>query len=466
MTLLFCLYMILSITKWTVFGEELPSLKVSENGRYFVDQNGKPFFYLADTAWELFHRLNREEADEYLKIRAEQGFTVIHAVLLSEFSGLTVPNAYGDLPLENNDPTKPVEAYFRHVDYIVEKANSLGLVVGMVPTWGDKVNKLWGIGPQIFNEENAFIYGNFLGERYKNKKVLWVNGGDRPGEQKKEIWRQIARGLKAGREGRYLITYHGNGALGKGSSLVFHNEDWLDFNMYYSGHTWAELSYEGITRDYNLRPVKPTVDGEPKYENHPYMDDGSGYHSNPALWDGITRGTPSVIRENAYWNMLAGAAGHVYGCNDIWQYYDMKREPITHANTHWRKAIYFSGAVQMGYMRKLLESRPWYKLVPDQSIIIKGQGRGRDHVQAARADDGSFILAYITLGYPIEIDLNLLSGEKINAYWFDPRKGTWKFIAEYDKKSIQEFNPPRSNPYGDWVLVLDDASKGYETPVN
>src|SRR5687767_16038891 len=77
-------------------------LKVSDNRRYLVDGNGKPFFYLADTAWELFHRLGREEAENYLARRAEQGFTVVQAVALAELDGLGTPNAHGDLPLIEN----------------------------------------------------------------------------------------------------------------------------------------------------------------------------------------------------------------------------------------------------------------------------------------------------------------------------------------------------------------------------
>ncbi|HUX58115.1 MAG TPA: DUF4038 domain-containing protein [Bacteroidales bacterium] len=48
-------------------------LKISENGRYLKTKEGKPFLYLGCTAWELFHRLNREEATEYLKNRADKG---------------------------------------------------------------------------------------------------------------------------------------------------------------------------------------------------------------------------------------------------------------------------------------------------------------------------------------------------------------------------------------------------------
>ena len=56
-------------------------LRVADGGRY-LEYDGEPFFYLGDTAWELFHRLNREEADRYLKNRADKGYTVIQAVAL------------------------------------------------------------------------------------------------------------------------------------------------------------------------------------------------------------------------------------------------------------------------------------------------------------------------------------------------------------------------------------------------
>jgi hypothetical protein len=97
-------------------GQVLGRLKISSNQRYLQFENGQPFFYLGDTAWELFQRLNREEATEYLTNRAHKGFTVIQAVVLAPADGLTVPNAYGQLPFAGADPTKPNETYFQHVD--------------------------------------------------------------------------------------------------------------------------------------------------------------------------------------------------------------------------------------------------------------------------------------------------------------------------------------------------------------
>ena len=100
--------------------------RVSPNGRYLLRQDGKPFFYLGDTAWELFHRLNRDDADRYLRNRAAKGFTVVQAVALSEVDGHIDPNPYGHLPLTDLDPERPAikdgpdNDYWDHVDFIVD----------------------------------------------------------------------------------------------------------------------------------------------------------------------------------------------------------------------------------------------------------------------------------------------------------------------------------------------------------
>jgi hypothetical protein len=182
-------------------------LKVSENKRFLVHEDGTPFFYLGDTAWELFHRLNREEADKYLANRAAKGFTVIQAVALAELDGLHTPNAYGYRPLIEDDPTRPdvkdgpENDYWDQVDYVVKKAESLGLYIGLLPTWGDKWNKRWGIGPEVFTPENAEVYGRWLGRRYKDApNLIWILGGDRPVENDthRQIIRAMARGLAQG----------------------------------------------------------------------------------------------------------------------------------------------------------------------------------------------------------------------------------------------------------------------------
>ena len=274
----------------------LPRLRVSANGRFLERANGRPFFYLGDTAWELFHRLTREEADFYLANRAAKGFTAIQAVVLAEFDGLGVPNAYGATPLVANDPTRPNEAYFRHVDYVVRSAERLGLYIAMLPTWGDKWNKKWGVGPEIFTPENAEAFGEFFGKRYRNSAIIWVLGGDRSPENDRHraIVRALARGLERGDGGAHLMTYHPMG--GDSSATFFHDDGWLDFNMIQSGHAARDIpNYEAIARNYARSPAKPTIDGEPRYEDHPInWDPKNGWFD---AYD---------VRQAAYWSMLAG----------------------------------------------------------------------------------------------------------------------------------------------------------------
>ena len=437
-------------------------LKVSSNGRYLAKDNGDPFFYLGDTVWTLFKRLKREEVEEYLQNRAAKGFTVIQAYVLR---GLGVRNVYGHLTLVDRDPTKFNEPFFENVDFVVNRANELGLVMGMVVTYGEHVRQVRS-NEQVFNSSNAFIFGKNLASRYKNSSVIWLLGGDRVAAGDEEIWTAMAKGLKEGSQNTQLVSYHGpgprtgpTGPTGYSSSFWFHNSDWLDFNMIQSGHRWAVPNYQFITHDYDLKPPKPTIDMEARYENHP---DGPNTD---------VRMDAHQEREAAYWAMLAGAAGHGYGCNDMWQLYNPERMPAAddqsfpferlRGTTHWRKAMDFEGAFSMGPMRKLFELRPWYKMVPDQSVIASGQGEGEDHVQAARASDGSFIVAYLPFGNPIKVQMDKISGKKVKAQWYDPRKGSWASIGEYPNTGAREFSAPSKGKQSDWVLVLEDASKNY-----
>ena len=433
-----------------------PGLKVSENHRFLTLNDGRPFFYLGDTAWELFHRLNREESEAYLKDRADKRFNVIQAVALAEYGGLTVPNAYGNLPLINNDPTRPNEDYFKHVDWVVDKAASLGLYVGVLPTWGDKVNKKWGQGPEVFNPKNAVIYGEFLGRRYKDKPIIWIIGGDRPIDSPEHLatWRALAQGIRKGDGGTHLMTFHPPG--GKSSSEYFQNDAWLDFNMIQSGHTMHDFAdYGMVWADYQKQPTKPTLDGEASYEDHPInWNPDNGWFSD---FD---------VRKQAYWAVFAGACGHTYGCHDIWQFWQKGREPVSHARTEWKDAMKLPGSSQMRYLRELMESRPYLDRVPDQSML-PGDVKGPDHCQATRAADGSYAFVYVPNGKPVKVDPAKLAGTHLKAWWYDPRSGAANPGGTFEKHGPQEFAPPaaeKDQEANDWVLVLDDAARAFAPP--
>jgi len=445
----FTLPLFLALTSFAFAVEPAPRLKVGDDHRTLVTADGKPWVYLGDTAWELFHRLNREDADAYLADRAGKGFNVIQAVALAEFGGLVEANAYGHLPLENNDPTKPLEPYFQHVDYIVNKAASLGMHVGFLPTWGDKVNKKWGKGPEIFTPENARIFGEWLGRRYKDKPIIWIVGGDRPVENPAhlEIWRFMAAGLRAGDGGAHLITYHPMG--GRSSSEYVHAESWLDFNMMQSGHGDRNRpSYKMIAKDLALTPPKPTLDGEPAYEDHPVRSDKTKTQWFDE-WD---------VRKLCYWGLLAGACGHTYGTHSIWAMWDGKGKPPVDQRTPWKEALKLPGATQVGYAKKLLENRPLVGRVPDQTLLVSDLGDGAAHCQALRGADSSWAIIYSASGRSFGVVLGKFPAKRLNAAWFDPRTGK-KLVPTTiaNDGEPREFTPPTSGDAQDWVLLLDTA---------
>jgi len=432
------------------------NLKTSEDGRHIVKEDGSPFFYLGDTAWELFHRLDREEATRYLENRADKGFTVIQAVVLAELDGLNTPNPYGNKPLENNDPTKPNEAYFEHVDFIVNKAEELGLIIGMLPTWGDKFNKKWGVGPEVFTVENAEVFGEFLGKRYQNKPIIWILGGDRnPADaEDQSITRAMAKGIKTGDAGKHLLTYHPQG--GSQSATWFHEDDWLDFNMFQSGHGKpANPNYEMTTQTYKRSPVKPVMDAEPCYEDHPI-----NWKAANGWFDEFDS------RRAGYWSVLAGACGHTYGNHNIWQMWQPGRDPISVARTPWYQALDYPGAFQAGYMRNFFSSRPWQKLLPANEILSDAPNIGAKTTKAALASDGSFLLVYTPFGSNFIVDLSKMDAANLQCWWYNPRNHSSIYIKDMQNpKKVQAFDPPVDEEAGnDWVLVVDDAAMNFSSP--
>jgi hypothetical protein len=430
-------------------------LKVSGDKHYLLTKSGKPFFWLGDTAWELFHRLNREEADLYLQDRAKKGFTVIQAVVLAELDGLNTPNAYGDKPLINDDPTRPNEKYFAHVDYIVNKAASLGLIIAMLPSWGDKWNRGdWGKGPEIFSPANAETYGQWLGKRYRDKPIVWVMGGDRDikDDEDRNIIVSMVRGLKKGDAGNHLITFHPPG--GKSSSDFFKDDNWIDFHMSQTGHSTDSKNYQYNIRHRSMTPLHPHLDGEPRYEDHP-----NKFNPSKEGWmDDFD------ARQTAYWSMLSGACGHTYGNHNIWQMYSEEREPISWARTNWRTALSQPGSMQVGIMKKMLEQRHWQKLEPNQDVIIGDNPEDKGYIVSAVSADKDFLMAYTPYGRKFRVNTSGISADSLRGWWFNPRDGKTISLGVFRNMQEMEFAPHSQGRGSDWVLILDDSKKKYPNP--
>ncbi len=421
-------------------------LKVHEGGRYLQWEDGTPFFYLGDTAWELFHRLTKAEIEYYLSIRAAQGFNVIQAVALAEFDGLNEPNAYGRVPLKKAegtyDPADPdVDEgydYWKHVDFAVDAAAEKGLFIGLLPTWGSNFNPEWAKNPSIFTPENAHVYGEWIAKRYRDKwNIIWIMGGDRAlrTQTHRDIIKAMGEAIRRVDE-NHLITFH---PVGWSSSADFvHGQEYIDFHTVQSGHDTGCYDSWQLVRRTGKAEAKPFMDSEPRYEDHPACFKADyGF-----LWD------DADVRQNAYWNLMEGVCGHTYGNHSVWRF---NTEPQPYWPYRWQEVMHHDGARQMAHLIKLRFSRPYFELRAAPEIITDDPAK-MAHKCAARGDKYAFL--YSPLGLPIRANLALLGGKAIRSSWFDPRTGESKVFAVVPPAQTL-FVPPSSGKGCDWMLVLD-----------
>lgn len=370
-------------------------IRISDNGRYFVDAEGDPFFWLGDTAWPLFGEYPREEAEAYLARRGQQGFTVIQGVLA--WGGGTgfetkAPGANyaGHLPWIEGDPARPNEEYFGHVDHLVEFAGAQGLVLALLPTWGYYVNDV-----RAFTPANARAYGLWLGNRYRDwPNIVWVNGGDRIPTGYEEVYRSLARGLREGDGGAHLITYHPCGW--RSSSQFFHGEDWLDFNMIQTWTEWSKV-YPAVRADRELLPLKPVVLAEGAYEN------GPEYPQGPI--------TPLIVRRQAWWAFTAGGFS-TYGQDQMWR-----------MGPEWASTFDTPGALQMGQFRAIATSRRWWEMVPDQGLFASGVSSERTLNTALRSTDSTTAMIYLHGPCHVLLHLDKILTREVKATWVNPQNG-------------------------------------------
>ncbi len=379
-------------------------IKVGPDKRHFVDRDGKPYFWLGDTAWPLLAQYTREQAEAYLRNRGAKGFTVIQCVIAwgrgTGFeSRFPMANFAGDKPWLNDDPSTPNDAYFRNVDNLLKFADQQGLILAMLPTWGYYVNDV-----QVLTTRNARSYGRWLGRRYKDApNVVWINGGDRIATGFEDVYRELAGGLREGDEGAHLITYHPCG--GRSSSQYFHGEDWLGFNMIETWTDWPQI-YPAIVSDALRSPVKPVVLGEGAYEN------GPEYPLGPI--------TPLIVRRQAWWSFMAGGY-HTYGQNQMWR-----------MEEGWDKTFDTPGAADVARMKEIVTSLPWAELVPDQGVFASGAGSERTLNTAMRSLNGDRVLVYLSSQCTVFLRLDKIASRRCSATWINPATNERRDAGTYE----------------------------------
>lgn len=426
-------------------------LMISDNKRYFTNGD-TPLFLLGDTAWSLFQKLSIEETYIYLRNRQEKGYNVIQAVLVNFWGNEKSAFAHE----EEKDITEYLSSandpFWNHVSKVVEMAEELGLYMALLPVWGKvvKLNRL--------NMDNVKIYTEFLSEKFgSSPNVFWILGGDIRGDAGYDVWDTMGKIFKEKTPDK-IIGFHPFGRTC--SSYWFQECDWLDFHMFQSGHRrndqrslnawddaankepwYGEASYLYVKDNINKKPYRPIMDGEPSYEQLP-----QGLHDpNQPYWQA------HHVRRYAYWSVLSGAAGHMYGHNAIIQFHKIGDDPVYGVKEPWYYAIHDLGAAQMKIIKDLMELIDFTKCSSMESVLKQDNSENPDDINIAFGNENE-ILIYNYSGK--EFSVKNLEGA-YDCFWVDPSSGVRSFINKFTFESGQNFTPPnKKSGFNDWLLYL------------
>ena len=438
--LLFLLVFILPVS--VAHGAPGYPIELSPDGSYLVDQGDNPFFINGDTAWSLIVELSQASAETYLSDRAQKGFNLVLVNLIdNQFATNAPANLAGQAPFTTpGDFNTPNEAYFSHADWVINKAAENGIVVLLAPIYlgYECGSEGWCAEVKASSLTTMRNYGRYVGNRYKSfPNIVWVIGGDTDpvanGVDQK--MREFVAGVRE-LDKTHLITAH-NGP-GQAAMDVWPSESWLNLNNVYT----YDNSYASALVQFNRAGAKPFFLIETSYENE---------HSS----------TPLSLRSQAYWTVLSGGiAGHVFGNCPMWHFNSTSRFC---ASSTWKSQLSSAGSTTMAYLGRLFTSRAFHMLVPDQGhmVLTAGFQSGTTYAAAARASDGSSVIAYIPTSRTVTIDLSQIAGTSARAWWFNPRTAETTLINTYPTTGSTTFTAPDAD---DWVLVLDNASLDLPAP--
>jgi len=426
-------------------------------GRYFY-HGDVPFFWLGDTAWRLFQCLNEEQTHRYLKNRKDKGYNVIQAVLLASVKFM---EGYEPCKIIHDDTMEDFiseknEAYWQHVEMVVQMAADMGIYLALLPTWGDfaKINYL--------NNDNAPEYMAFLNKRFdKYPNIIWLLGGDIRGDVNYEMYNAAGAYLKTQSTNK-LVGFH---PFGRTSSSYWFNEcAWLDFNQFQSGHrrydqrdmkAWddktnsepwhGEDSFKYVENDLAKTPLRPVLDGEPSYELIP-----QGLHDGTQpFWQA------HHVRRYAWWPVLAGGAGHTYGDNAIMQMFGFGTKPAYSVEDTWDVALHHEGSGQMQFLMDLMLEMDYTQCEPVQSLLGNDVGEKEETIRIFGSNQVLAAYNYSGRNFTMHVPMDA------DAWWFDPASGVRSYFGQIKQNTDHNFTPPRKRfGHNDWVLLLKRADIG------
>jgi hypothetical protein len=419
-------------------------LRLSADRTFLVDQRNRPFFINGDAAWSLVAQASPAEAAVYLADRARKGYNLVLVNLLEHaFADNAPANRAGESPFTRpGDFAAPNEAYFAHADSVIRKAAELGLAVLLDPLYlGYQCGgEGWCAEVKASSLAAMRSYGRFVGSRYRHfANLIWLIGGDAD-PAANGVERQVREVVSGIRESDPTHLFTAHNAPEQSALDVWGADTWVDLNSLYTyGRTYVAARQQIVRHG-----SRPLFLLESSYEN----EHGS---------------TPVSLRRQAYWSVLSGGVcGHVFGNCPLWSFGAPAAKDFC-AVRQWQSQLDSPGSTTLAYVGRLFSSRAFFALVPDltHAVLTAGDGSGDALATAARARDGSSAIVYMPTPRSITVNLSTFPAGSVRAWWFNPATAVATLIALYPAAGRAEFTPPGP---GDWVLVLDEASRDLPAP--
>jgi hypothetical protein len=413
---------------------------VSENDRYFVDQEGEAWFGLGDTAWSLIGQLGPADMDLYLDDRSARGFNLVLANVLEHRYSDNAPNNHDDHPpfTEAAFRSPPNEAYWRNVDHAVEAARVRGVTLLLCPAYlGYNTDEGWSEEMAEATDEDMSQYGAFLRDRYEGfPNIMWLLGHDRvPDDTEKSRMEALAAELPP------------DDLVGLGASR---DEDPLgirpwspttisaDFETVYN---FGETTVDDTQEAWAARPTRPVMYLEGRYEQEGSAGMGA-----------------SLLRLQAYGAVAAGASAVLFGNNPIWHFESVA---LYDYEGSWEDNLDSLGSTDAQRAGGLVRGLPWWEMAPDVAgdLLVGDETEGAE--RSAARYSGSHALIYLPTSRRLTLDLSALDAtEQVEVRRVDPRSGAEDVVGTFSTRSraslpVADENASRDE---DWIYLVAPAT--------
>jgi hypothetical protein len=409
---------------------------VSADGRYLVDQYGKPFYVRGDSPWSLPVDLTPDEAATYFSNRQTYG---VNALIVSALGATANGGPHDDgrtidgiRPFVDKDVTMLEPSYWDRLHSYVTLARNAGMTVLLYPI------DSWVIGQSFVPSsiEQCEQYGKAVALRFRDlPNIVWMSGGDyipntddiAKGSDADHCINQMVRGIRSTGDNRLF-------SIQLQASNSTDNAYWaprVDWNFVYT----YPPSFTQLQRAYRTSPPRPAILGESNYE---------GENNQPET----PPTTPESLRRQALWAPTSGGSGNFYGSDD-WELLP-----------GWQGRLDSAGIAEARTIWNLIEGLQWWRLVPDtdQGLVTSGKGDcspgdvdvlNRDCVTAAKSAEGDLAVIFVPTARSLGIDSTQLKPDAVFE-WVDPVSG-----ARQAADSQPTYTTPGVNAGGDtdWLLI-------------